>query len=166
MSFHDDDLFPFGSDAAEKKRHLEPFRKALADTGLVVSMVTTNLFWHPVFRDGGFTNNDRDTRRFAIAKVADNLDLAVELGAQVFLDGLDHLALSARPGAEGVVLVPWFEGERTPTARPPPSTCPGCACTPAPRPMWPGRPWRACCAAWPTAWTPSATRAWPWAGCC
>ena len=32
----------------------------------------------------------------------------------VHLDGLDDLALSAPPGAEGVVLVPWFEGERTP----------------------------------------------------
>jgi xylulokinase len=29
-------------------------------------------------------------------------------------DGLARLALSADPGAEGVVLVPWFEGERTP----------------------------------------------------
>ena len=42
----------------------------------VVPMVTTNLFSHPVFRDGGFTNNDRDVRRFAIRKVADNIDLA------------------------------------------------------------------------------------------
>jgi xylulokinase len=32
----------------------------------------------------------------------------------VDLDGLDDLALSAPAGAEGVVLVPWFEGERTP----------------------------------------------------
>jgi xylulokinase len=32
----------------------------------------------------------------------------------VDLDGLDDLALSAPPGADGLVLVPWFEGERTP----------------------------------------------------
>jgi xylulokinase len=32
----------------------------------------------------------------------------------VDLDGLDGLALSAPPGADGLVLVPWFEGERTP----------------------------------------------------
>jgi xylulokinase len=30
------------------------------------------------------------------------------------LDGLDDLALSAPPGADGIVLVPYFEGERTP----------------------------------------------------
>ncbi|MGW5876022.1 xylulokinase [Nocardiopsis terrae] len=30
------------------------------------------------------------------------------------LAGLDHLALGARPGAEGVVLLPYLDGERTP----------------------------------------------------
>ena len=35
----------------------------------VVPMVTTNLFSHPVFKDGGFTANDRDVRRFALRKV-------------------------------------------------------------------------------------------------
>jgi xylose isomerase len=48
-------------------------------------MVTTNLFTHPVFRDGGFTSNDRSVRRFAIRKVARNLDLAAELGARTYV---------------------------------------------------------------------------------
>ena len=33
-------------------------------------MVTTNLFTHPVFKDGAFTANDRDVRRYAIAQGA------------------------------------------------------------------------------------------------
>ena len=71
ITFHDNDVFPFGADAAEQaSAHLAPFRKALEETGLVVPMVTTNLFSHPVFRDGGFTNNDRDVRRFALRKAA------------------------------------------------------------------------------------------------
>ena len=57
-------------------------RRAVDSAGLVIPMITTNLFSHPVFRDGGFTANDREVRRFAIRKVADNLDLAAELGAQ------------------------------------------------------------------------------------
>ena len=85
VTFHDNDVFPFGSAESERERHLKPFREALDATGLAVPMITTNLFSHPVFRDGGFTNNDRDVRRFAIRKVADNLDLAVELGAQTFV---------------------------------------------------------------------------------
>ena len=49
----------------------------------MIPMVTTNLFSHPVFRDGAFTANDREVRRFALRKVADNLDLAAELGAGI-----------------------------------------------------------------------------------
>jgi xylose isomerase len=48
-------------------------------------MVTTNLFSHPVFKDGGFTSNDRSVRRFALAKVLRNIDLAAELGAETFV---------------------------------------------------------------------------------
>jgi xylose isomerase len=94
ISFHDNDVFPFGADPAERERHLAPLRAALEETGLIVPMVTTNLFSHPVFRDGGFTNNDRDVRRFAIRKVADQIDLAAEMGAKVFV------AWGGREGAE------------------------------------------------------------------
>jgi xylose isomerase len=47
--------------------------------------VTTNLFTHPVFKEGAFTANDRDVRRFALRKVMRNLDLAAELGAQTYV---------------------------------------------------------------------------------
>jgi xylose isomerase len=94
ITFHDNDVFPFEADAATREQHLAPLRKALDETGLVVPMITTNLFSHPVFRDGGFTNNDRDVRRFAIRKVLDNLDLAAELGAKIFV------AWGGREGAE------------------------------------------------------------------
>ena len=48
-------------------------------------MVTTNLFTHPVFKDGGFTSNDRSVRRFALRKILRNLDLAAELGASTYV---------------------------------------------------------------------------------
>ncbi|MEP6696394.1 MAG: xylose isomerase [Pseudonocardiales bacterium] len=94
ITFHDNDVFPFGADATQRESHLKPLRRALDETGLVVPMMTTNLFAHPVFRDGGFTNNDRDVRRFAIRKVADNIDLAAEFGAETFV------AWGGREGAE------------------------------------------------------------------
>ena len=59
--------------------------KALDETGLVVTTATTNLFGHPMFKEGGFTANDRDVRRFALAKVMRNLDLAAELGARIYV---------------------------------------------------------------------------------
>ena len=83
VSFHDNDVFPFGASAAEKSEAIGRLRQAVDRAGLVVPMVTTNLFSHPVFRDGAFTANDRAVRRFALRKVADNLDLAAELGAGV-----------------------------------------------------------------------------------
>ncbi|WP_410811579.1 xylose isomerase [Micromonospora sp. 067-2] len=85
ITFHDDDLIPFGVDAAARDQHVARFRKALDETGLVVPMVTTNLFTHPVFKDGGFTSNDRDVRRYALRKVLRNVDLAAELGASTFV---------------------------------------------------------------------------------
>lgn len=85
VTFHDDDLIPFGSDEAARDEHIRRFRAALEQSGLVVPMMTTNLFTHPVFKDGAFTSNDREVRRFAIRKVMRNLDLAAELGATTYV---------------------------------------------------------------------------------
>jgi len=85
VTFHDDDLIPFGSDDTSRDEHVKRFRAALDETGLVVPMVTTNLFTHPVFKDGGFTSNDRGIRRFALRKVMRNMDLAAELGASTYV---------------------------------------------------------------------------------
>jgi xylose isomerase len=85
VSFHDDDLVPFGSDEAERAKLIDRFKDALAETGLVVPMVTTNLFTHPMFKDGAFTSNDRGVRRFALRKVMRNIDLAADLGARTYV---------------------------------------------------------------------------------
>src|SRR3712207_5560335 len=85
ITFHDDDLIPPGSSAQDRDRIIEEFRDALDKTGMVVPMVTTNLFHDPVFKDGGFTSNDRSVRRYAVRKVMRNIDLAAELGAQTYV---------------------------------------------------------------------------------
>jgi xylose isomerase len=85
VSFHDDDLIPFGSDEAERERLVKRFRKAADDAGVTVSMMTTNLFTHPMFKEGAFTANDRGIRRFALRKVMRNLDLAAELAAPTYV---------------------------------------------------------------------------------
>ena len=85
LTFHDDDLVPFGSDAHTRDGIVANFKKALDETGLIVPMVTTNLFTHPVFKDGGFTSNDRSVRRYALRKVLRNMDLAAELGAKTLV---------------------------------------------------------------------------------
>ncbi|HWD83232.1 MAG TPA: xylose isomerase [Kribbella sp.] len=82
VTFHDDDVVP---DDSTRDQVLERFKKALAETGMGVEMMTTNLFAHPVFKDGGLTANDRQVRRYALAKVLRNVDLAAELGATTYV---------------------------------------------------------------------------------
>src|SRR3954451_576574 len=94
VTFHDDDLIPFGASETERESHIKRFRQALDATGMTVPMATTNLFTHPVFKDGAFTANDRDVRRYALRKTMRNIDLAVELGAKTYV------AWGGREGAE------------------------------------------------------------------
>jgi xylose isomerase len=87
VTFHDDDLLPPGSDGspADRAKALDRFRGALDETGMVVPMATTNLFRHPVFREGAFTANDPAVRRHALRKTLDNIDVAAEVGAKVYV---------------------------------------------------------------------------------
>ena len=85
VNFHDNDVFDFYASPAEREERISAFRKALEETGVVVTTATTNLFGHPMFKDGAFTANEREVRRFALAKVMRNLDLAAELGAQTYV---------------------------------------------------------------------------------
>ncbi|MEU5859818.1 MULTISPECIES: xylose isomerase [unclassified Nonomuraea] len=82
VTFHDDDLLAVEPD---RDKAIAAFRKALDETGMKVPMATTNLFTHPVFKDGAFTSNDRDVRRYALRKVLRNIDLAASLGATTYV---------------------------------------------------------------------------------
>src|SRR5262245_21075437 len=68
VNLHDNDLVPFGSSAAEQDRIVSDFKKVLHETGMQIGMATTDLFRHPVFKEGAFTANDPAVRRFALQK--------------------------------------------------------------------------------------------------
>jgi xylose isomerase len=85
VNFHDDDLVPPGSSDGEREAVLKGFRKALDDTGMKVPMATTNLFSRPVFKEGAFTANDPQVRRFALKKTCEAMELGSSLGAEVFV---------------------------------------------------------------------------------
>ncbi|MCC9178287.1 xylose isomerase [Arthrobacter sp. zg-Y750] len=122
VTFHDNDLVPFDASAQERDLILKNFTNALAETGLKAPMVTTNLFTHPVFKDGGFTSNDRSVRRFALRKVLRNIDLAAELGAETFVmwggregseyDGSKDFAAAFERMKEGVDTVAGYVKEK------------------------------------------------------
>ncbi len=85
VNLHDNDLIPFGASARERDRIVAGFQQTLRDTGMVVPMATTNLFSHPIFKDGAFTANDPKVRAFALQKTMRAIDLGNELGAKTYV---------------------------------------------------------------------------------
>ncbi|MDY5126791.1 MULTISPECIES: xylose isomerase [Actinotignum] len=85
ITFHDNDVFAFDASDAERAERVGKVKEAADANGLTIEMVTTNTFSHPIFKDGGFTNNDRSIRRFGLQKILRNVDLAAEVGATTFV---------------------------------------------------------------------------------
>lgn len=97
VNLHDNDLVPFAASASERDAIVKEFKAALEANGMVVPMATTNLFSHPVFRDGAFTASDPKVRAFAVRKAMRAIELGVELGAQtvVFWGGREGVETEA-----------------------------------------------------------------------
>ena len=85
VNFHDNDLVPIDATPSQRNRIVKDFKQALADTGLVVPMATTNLFSDPAFKDGAFTSNDPTVRAYALQKTMQSMDLGVEMGAKIYV---------------------------------------------------------------------------------
>ncbi|HEX6477396.1 MAG TPA: xylose isomerase [Ktedonobacteraceae bacterium] len=85
VSLHDNDLVPFDATPTERDRIVRDFKQALHDYDMVVPMATTNLFFHPIFKDGAFTSVDPAVRAFALQKTMKAIDLGAELGASVYV---------------------------------------------------------------------------------
>ncbi|GCE27436.1 xylose isomerase [Dictyobacter alpinus] len=85
VNFHDNDLVPFDATPAQRDQIVRDFKQALNDYDMVVPMATTNLFFHPAFKDGAFTAVDPSVRAFALQKTMRAIDLGVELGAKTYV---------------------------------------------------------------------------------
>ncbi len=85
VNFHDNDLVPIDATDLEADQIKKDFKKALKETGLVVPMATTNLFYDPIFRDGAFTSNNAQVRNYAVQKTMKAIDLGADMGAKVYV---------------------------------------------------------------------------------
>jgi xylose isomerase len=85
VNLHDNDLVPIDATPDERDQIVRDFKAALAATGLVVPMATTNLFSDPAFKDGAFTSHDPRVRAYALQKTMAAIDLGVELGARIYV---------------------------------------------------------------------------------
>jgi xylose isomerase len=122
VSFHDNDLVPYGSSATQRQEIVKEFRRALDGSGMHVPMVTTNLFFRPVFKEGALTANDPQVRRFAVRKACEAAELGAEFGAGVFVmwggregveaDAAKDVRLALDRYKEGIDLVCEYIDER------------------------------------------------------
>jgi xylose isomerase len=85
VNLHDNDLVPIDAGPSLRDKIVKEFKKALADSNLKVPMATTNLFFHPIFKDGAFTSSDPKVRSYALKKTMDSIDLGYELGARIYV---------------------------------------------------------------------------------
>ncbi len=85
FEFHDNDIFPLGTSPTQMRKIRRDVQRVMDGTGIRCASGTTNLFFHPVFKDGAFTSHDPKVRAYAVQKVMNAIDIAVELGAQNFI---------------------------------------------------------------------------------
>ncbi len=85
VNLHDNDLVPIDATPSERDTIVREFQAAMAETGIVCPMATTNLFSDPAFKDGAFTSNDARVRAYALHKTMRAIDLGAELGARVYV---------------------------------------------------------------------------------
>src|SRR5947209_4225859 len=105
INLHDNDLIPFDASASERDRIVREFKQALSDYGMIVPMATTNLFFHPIFKDGAFTAVDPAVRAFALQKTMSAIDLGVELGATTYVFWGGREGVDSEASKDAVVAV-------------------------------------------------------------
>ena len=108
VNLHDNDLVPFDASPSERDQIVKDFKQALNDHGMKVPMATTNLFFHPVFRDGAFTSNDPKVRAFAVQKTMSAIDLGVELGAKIYVFWGGREGAEVDSSKNGPDTIKWF----------------------------------------------------------
>lgn len=108
FEFHDNDVVPFDATPQERTRILSDLKKGMADWGIKATMATTNLFYHPVFKDGDFTSTDPAIRTYATQKVVAALDVAAELETEVFVFWGGREGVEVDASKDPVEAAQWF----------------------------------------------------------
>src|SRR5260370_4397322 len=108
FEYKENDTIPFEADAKQKKQILSDVKKALGDWGIKATMATTNLFYHPLVKDGAFSSTDPAIRLFATQKVMNALDVAAELGTQVFVFWGGREGVEVDASKDPVEATRWF----------------------------------------------------------
>jgi xylose isomerase len=108
FEFHDNDIIPFGASAAQRDQIVRDIKKGMSDWNIKATMATTNTFYHPVFKDGAFTSTDPAVRLFTTQKVINAIDIAAEVGAQVFVFWGGREGVEVDASKDPIEATKWF----------------------------------------------------------
>jgi xylose isomerase len=108
FEFHDNDILPFDASAAQRDQIIRDVKKAIGDWGIKATMATTNTFYHSVFKDGAFTSTDPAVRLYTTQKVIRAIDVAAELGTQVFVFWGGREGVEVDASKDPVEATKWF----------------------------------------------------------
>ncbi len=77
---HAEDLVPEGSAAAKRDKIVREAKTRMADADIKATSIGCNIFYDPVFKDGGLTSHDPLIRQHTIQRYVKAIDLGAELG--------------------------------------------------------------------------------------
>jgi len=77
---HAEDLVPEGASAAKRAKIVKEAKTRMADHDIRATSIGCNIFYEPVFKDGGLTSHDPLIRQHTIQRYVKAIDLGVELG--------------------------------------------------------------------------------------
>ena len=78
---HAEDLVPEGSTAAQRRKIVKAAKTRMADHDIRATSIGCNIFYEPVFKDGGLTSHDPSIRQHTVQRYVKAIDLGAELGA-------------------------------------------------------------------------------------
>ena len=78
---HAEDLVPEGSSSAKRDKIVREAKTRMADADIKATSIGCNIFYDPVFKDGGLTSHDPLIRQHTIQRYLKAIDLGAELGA-------------------------------------------------------------------------------------
>ena len=81
---HAEDLVPEGASAAKRAKIVKEAKTRMADHDIRATSIGCNIFYEPVFKDGGLTSHDPLIRQHTIQRYVKAIDLGVELGVTLY----------------------------------------------------------------------------------
>jgi len=80
FELHAEDLVPEGTPRGKRNKIVREAKTRMADCEIKCTAIGCNIFFDPVFKDGGLTSHDPQIRQHTIQRYVKAIDLAVELG--------------------------------------------------------------------------------------